>query len=172
VASGCGCRRIAFALGSPRISQRRHHTYDRIGSLAQRQAQWEEALKTKYAVTLSLLAGMAIGSVAMQGLHAQGAKLKAWSVGEIEPVSGATVSASYLKDARDAIANAHGRALRTVNGRVIAIDGNAPAKVAIVEWDSADDAVAFYKSEAWKKLTPEREKTQKTLRRYVVEAEP
>jgi uncharacterized protein (DUF1330 family) len=139
--------------------------------LTHRQAQWEEAVKTKYAVTLSLLAGMAIGSVAMQGLHAQGAKLKAWSVGEIEPVGGATVSASYLKDARDAIANAHGRALRTVNGRVMAIEGNAPAKVAIVEWDSADEAVAFYKSEAWKKLTPEREKTQKTLRRYVVEAE-
>ena len=73
---------------------------------------------------------------------------------------------------RDAIANAHGHALRTVNGRVIAVEGNAPAKVAIVEWDSADEAVAFYKSEAWKKLTPEREKTQKTLRRYVVEAEP
>ena len=91
--------------------------------------------------------------------------------GAIEPVSGATVSANYLKDARDAIANAHGRALRTVNGRVIAIEGNAPAKVAIVEWDSADEAVAFYKSEAWKKLTPEREKTQKTLRRYVVETE-
>jgi uncharacterized protein (DUF1330 family) len=129
-------------------------------------------MKTKYTVALSTLVGVAIGAVAMQGLHAQGAKLKAWSVGEIEPVSGATVSASYLKDARDAIANAHGRALRTVNGRVIAIEGNAPAKVAIVEWDSADEAVAFYKSEAWKKLAPEREKAQKTLRRYVVEAEP
>ncbi len=129
-------------------------------------------MKTKYTVALSTLVGVAIGAVAMQGLHAQGAKLKAWSVGEIEPVGGATVSASYLKDARDAIANAHGRALRTVNGRVIAIEGNAPAKVAIVEWDSADEAVAFYKSDAWKKLAPEREKAQKTLRRYVVEAEP
>ena len=83
-------------------------------------------MKTKYAVTLSLLAGVAIGSVAMQGLHAQGAKLKAWSVGEIEPVGGATVSASYLKDAREAIANAHGRALRTANGRVIAVEGKEP----------------------------------------------
>jgi uncharacterized protein (DUF1330 family) len=129
-------------------------------------------LKTKYTVTLSLLVGMAIGSIAMQELHAQAAKLKAWSVAEIEPIGGATVSASYLKAARDAIANAHGRALRTVNGRVIAVEGNAPpARVAIVEWDSADDAVTFYKSETWKKLAPEREKAQKTLRRYVVEAE-
>jgi len=114
---------------------------------------------------------MAIGSGAVQGLHAQAAKLKAWSVGELQPLSGATVSASYLKDAREAIANAHGRALRTANGRVIAVEGDAPAKVAIVEWESADDALAFYKSDAWKKLAPEREKAQKTIRRYVVEAE-
>ena len=115
---------------------------------------------------------MAIGSVAMQGLNAQGAKLKAWSVAELQPVASATVSASYLKEAREAIANAHGRALRTANGRVIAVEGEAPAKVAIVEWDSADDAIAFYKSETWKKLTPEREKAQKTIRRYLVESEP
>jgi uncharacterized protein (DUF1330 family) len=128
-------------------------------------------LKAKYLISLSFIAGMAIGSVAVQGLNAQGAKLKAWSVGEIEPVSGATVSASYVKEAREAIANAHGRGFRTVNGRVIAVEGTAPAKVAIVEWDSAEDALAFYKSEAWKKLAPEREKAQKTIRRYVVEAE-
>jgi len=128
-------------------------------------------LKTNYLVSLSFIAGMAIGSGAVQGLHAQAAKLKAWSVGELQPLSGATVSASYLKDAREAIANAHGRALRTANGRVIAVEGDAPAKVAIVEWESADDALAFYKSDAWKKLAPEREKAQKTIRRYVVEAE-
>ncbi len=128
-------------------------------------------MKTNYLVSLSFIAGMAIGSGAVQGLHAQAAKLKAWSVGELQPLSGATVSASYLKDAREAIANAHGRALRTANGRVIAVEGDAPAKVAIVEWESADDALAFYKSDAWKKLAPEREKAQKTIRRYVVEAE-
>ena len=129
-------------------------------------------MKAAYAVTLSFLAGLAIGSVAIQGLHAQAGKPKAWSVGELEPIGGATVSASYLKEAREAIASAHGRALRTVNGRVIPVEGTAPAKVAIVEWDSADEAVAFYNSEAWKKLAPEREKTQKTVRRYVVEGEP
>jgi uncharacterized protein (DUF1330 family) len=129
-------------------------------------------MKTKYTLALTLLAGVAIGAIAMQGLHAQGAKLKAWSVGEIEPVAGATVSPGYIKDARDAIAKAHGRPLRTVNGRVVAVEGSAPPKVAVVEWDSVDDAVAFYKSDAWKKLAPERDKAQKTIRRYIVESEP
>ena len=34
--------------------------------------------------TMTLLAGIAIGAIVFQGLHAQGAKLKAYSVGEIE----------------------------------------------------------------------------------------
>ena len=119
-----------------------------------------------------MLVGVAIGALAMQGLHAQGTKLKAWSVGEIEPVAGGTVSDTYLKEIREAITKAHGRALRTVKGRVVAIEGGAPPKsAAIVEWDSLDDAVAFYKSDTWKKFAPEREKAQKTIRRYVVEAE-
>jgi uncharacterized protein (DUF1330 family) len=43
--------------------------------------------------------------------------------------------------------------------------------VAIVEWDSVDDAAGFYKSKAWIDLAPQREKAQKTIRRYVVEVE-
>jgi uncharacterized protein (DUF1330 family) len=130
-------------------------------------------MKAKYTVALSLCAGVAIGALAIQGLHAQGAKLKAWTVAQIEPVAGAALPANYLKEVREAITKAHGRSLRTVNGRVVAVEGGAPPKkVAIIEWDSMDDAVAFYKSDAWTKLAPERDKAQKTLRRYTVESEP
>jgi uncharacterized protein (DUF1330 family) len=115
-------------------------------------------MKTKYTVPLSVLTGIAIGAIAMQGLHAQGAKLKAWSVGEIEPIAGATLSDAYLKEIREAIVKAHGRALRTVKGRVVGIEGAPPKSVALVEWDSVDDAVAFYNSDTWKKFAPEREK--------------
>jgi uncharacterized protein (DUF1330 family) len=59
-----------------------------------------------------------------------------------------------------------------VNGRVVSIEGAPPPKnVALVEWDSVDDALAFYKSKAWTDLAPQREKAQKTIRRYVVEVE-
>ena len=105
-----------------------------------------------------------------QGLHAQ-AKLKAYTIGEIE-VTDASVQPGYLPAVRKAIENAHGRSLRTLNGRVVSIEGGAPPKnVAIIEWDSLDDAVAFYKSKAWTDLAPQRDKSQKTIRRYVVEAE-
>jgi hypothetical protein len=43
--------------------------------------------------------------------------------------------------------------------------------VGIVEWDSLDEAVTFYKSKAWTDLAPERDKAVKTTRRYVVEVE-
>ena len=118
-----------------------------------------------------MLAGVAIGAIAVQGLHAQGAKPKAYSVGEIEPVAGQKVSPTYLENVRKAIVSHHGRALRTVNGRVQGIEGTPPKNVAIVEWDSLDDAVAFYKSKDWADFAAEREKARKTLRRYVVEVE-
>jgi len=106
----------------------------------------------------------------VQGLHAQ-AKLKAYSVGEVELIG--ALPPDYLSSVRKAIEDAHGRALRTVNGRVVSIEGAPPPKnVAIVEWDSVDDALAFYKSKAWNDFAPQRdEKAQKTIRRYVVEVE-
>jgi uncharacterized protein (DUF1330 family) len=117
-----------------------------------------------------MIAGAALGGAAIQGLHAQ-AKLKAYSVGEIE-VTDASAQPGYVPPVRKAIENSHGRSLRTLNGRVVSIEGGAPPKnVAIVEWDSLDDAVAFYKSKAWTDLAPQRDKSQKTIRRYVVEVE-
>src|SRR5437762_7636326 len=103
----------------------------------------------KVHLTMTLLASVALGAFALQGLHAQGAKPKAYSVSEIEILDPAA-QAAYLPLARKALEAAHGRALRTVAGRVVPIEGGpAPKTVGIVEWDSADDAVAFYKSKAF-----------------------
>jgi len=120
---------------------------------------------------MTLLAGVAVGAIALEALQAQGAKLKAYSIGEIE-ILDPSAQAAYLPAARKALEAAHGRALRTTAGRVVQIDGGpAPKAVAIVEWDSLDDAVAFYKSKAWADLAPQRDKATKLIRRYVVEAE-
>jgi uncharacterized protein (DUF1330 family) len=121
--------------------------------------------------TMALLAGVAIGAIALQGLHAQGAKLKAYAVSENE-ILDPSYQATYLPTARKAVEAAHGRPLRTSAGRVVQIEGAPPPKsVAIVEWDSLDEAVAFYKSKAWADLAPQRDKAIKVVRRYVVETE-
>jgi len=55
---------------------------------------------------------------------------------------------------------------------VVKIAGGPPPKaMGIVEWDSVDDAVGFYKSKAWEDLAPQREKAIKVIRRFVVETE-
>ncbi|MBV8696613.1 DUF1330 domain-containing protein [Bradyrhizobium sp.] len=128
-------------------------------------------MKSNFKIGTVLLAGIAIGAIAVQGLHAQGAKLKAYSVSELE-ILDASAQAAYLPAARKAIEAAHGQALRTAAGRVVQIEGGpAPKNVGIVEWGSLDEAVAFYKSKAWTDLAPERDKAVKTTRRYVVEVE-
>ena len=65
-----------------------------------------------------LLAGVAIGAIGLQGLHAQGAKQKAYSVNEFE-ILDKSAQAAYLPAARKAVEAAHGRPLRTSNGRVV-----------------------------------------------------
>jgi uncharacterized protein (DUF1330 family) len=122
-------------------------------------------MNTRSKIVIAAVAGAAVGAVAMQGLHAQ-SKLKAYSVTESE-LSG-TASPDFLATARKAIEAAHGRPL---DGRIVTLDGPAPKNVAIVEWDSGKDAVAFYKSKAWADMAPEREKYQKAVRRYVIELE-
>jgi uncharacterized protein (DUF1330 family) len=130
----------------------------------------EYVMNTKFKVALAVVAGAALGAAATQGLHAQ-AKPKAYSVGEIETLD-AAAQAAYLPAARKAIEGAHGRALRTAARRVVQIEGGpAPKSAAIVEWDSLDDAVAFYKSKAGTDLAPQRDKATKVIRRYVVEVE-
>jgi uncharacterized protein (DUF1330 family) len=129
-------------------------------------------MRTRYTLALSLLAGVALGGLSVQGLHAQ-AKLKAYSIGEIIPIAGATISPSYLAAARKALADAGGRSMGTLKGRIFPAEGEAPPiSVAMTEWDSADAATAFFQSKAWKDLAPEGEKTAKTVRRYIVEVEP
>src|ERR1700687_690513 len=131
-------------------------------------------MRTPYTVPLSLLAGVALGGLAVQGLHAQAKpKLKAYSIGEIIPIAGATISPSYLGAARKALADGNVRSMGTLKGRIFHAEGEPPPiSVAMTEWDSADDARAFFQSKVWKDLAPEGEKTAKTIRRYIVEVEP
>src|ERR1700682_1452167 len=129
-------------------------------------------MRVRYIVALSVVVGIALGGLSV---HAQRANttLKAYSIGEIIPIAGANVSPQYLAAARKALADAGGRSMGTLKGRVFHAEGEAPpTAVAMTEWDSADAARAFFQSKAWTDLAPEGEKTAKTVRRYIVEVEP
>jgi uncharacterized protein (DUF1330 family) len=125
-------------------------------------------MKTYYTVALSVLAGVALGGAAIQGLHAQ-ATPKAYTVTELETLD-AKAAADVAARVQKMQEGAGGRNFRTGGGKVTGMEGSPPPqRVAITEWDNVDKAQAFFKSKEWADLGPERDKALKTIRRYVVE---
>ena len=123
-------------------------------------------MKTYLGVAFGMVAGMAIGGFAVQGLHAQGKK--AYTVSELQ-VLDAKLAADVAPKVAAAQATAGGNNFKTGGGKITAMEGTAPERVAITEWQSLERAQDFFKSKAWTDLGPDREKALKTIRRYVVE---
>jgi uncharacterized protein (DUF1330 family) len=82
------------------------------------------------------------------------------------PTLDAAANAAFVPKVQAAQQAAGGRNLKTGGGKVVALEGTAPKRVAITEWDSLEKAQAFYTSKAWNDLAPERDKALKTIRRY------
>jgi uncharacterized protein (DUF1330 family) len=126
-------------------------------------------MNSNFKIMLAVVTGAALGAAAVQGLHAQ-AKLKAYTVAELETLD-AAAQATYVPAVLAAQKAAGGHPFNTGGGKMIAMEGAAaPKRVAITEWDSLEQAQAFYNSAAWKNLAPQRDKATKTIRRYTVEA--
>jgi len=126
-------------------------------------------MKTYYAVAISMLAGVALGGAAIQGLHAQTKSSKAYTVTELETLDAKTAAdvAARIQKMQE---GAGGHNFRTGGGKVTAMEGSPPPqRVAITEWDNLEKAQAFFKSKAWTDIGPERDKALKTVRRYAVE---
>src|SRR5207237_5562129 len=118
--------------------------------------EWEDTMKTRYTVALSMLAGAALGAAAIQGLHAQ-AKPKAYIVTESEVLDAAALAA-YRPKVVAAIQAAGGRRLAPATDKIVAFVGQAPKRVGVTEWDSLEKAQAYRNSAAFKDLAPERDK--------------
>ncbi len=123
-------------------------------------------MKVNYKLALTLLAGVALGAAAVQGLHAQ-AKPKAYLVSESEVLDAAGL-ASYTAAIGAVQKAAGGRSFGT-RGKVVASVGVAPKRVGISEWDGLEQVQAYLNSEARKKLV-QGGKVVKITRQYIVEA--
>src|SRR5262245_53780563 len=119
-------------------------------------------MKTRYTVVLSMIAGAALGGVAVQGVHAQLTAKKVYTISELE-VLGAQAGPRIAPRVRAAQAEAVCRNLRTGGGKLVGMEGPPPPRrVGLSECDSLEKAAAFYKSTAFTGL-PEREKAMKTI---------
>jgi uncharacterized protein (DUF1330 family) len=125
-------------------------------------------MKTRYTVALSMIAGIAVGAAAIQGLHAQ-AKPKGYLVTESEIVDQAALN-SYIPAVGSAIPPEGGRFLAGPGvTTATVIVGTAPQRFGIVEFDSVDKAQAWIKSPAREALAAQRNKAVKITRQFIVE---
>jgi uncharacterized protein (DUF1330 family) len=122
-------------------------------------------MKTHYAVGLAIVSAIA-GAGLVQTLHAQ-SKPKAYAIAEIE-VTDADKFKPYLEGTGVIVPQAGGLFLARGN-KTFAFAGAPPKPViAVVEWDSYEQAQAFFNSDAYKKLIPARE-AGSNFRAFVVE---
>ena len=127
-------------------------------------------MKARYTVALSVLAGAALGAVAVQGLHAQ-AKPKIYYVAEIEVTNLDAWQKEYAPKAQALIKESGGRLL-AAGQNVTSLEGAPPkTRVAIQVWDSMDQIKAWRDSPTFKALQPLREKYGK-VRAFTVEGLP
>ena len=124
-------------------------------------------MKTHHALALAVLSAMA-GAGLSQGLHAQ-VKPHAYVLAETE-VTDPSAFKTYGEGTAAIVPKAGGKF--TVNGgRTFVINGAAPKRLAVIEWDSFEQAQAFYQSDSYQKLVPYRDKGS-NFRAVLVEGLP
>ena len=127
-------------------------------------------MKTRHVIGLSMLAGVALGAIVVQGLHAQ-AKPPVYYVGDISDVTdpegykavggrSAASAAALLKD--------FGGHYISRTDSITALDGTAPKRFIIIRFDSVEKAKGWYNSAEMKKVNEIRMKTTKS-RSFIVE---
>jgi uncharacterized protein (DUF1330 family) len=127
-------------------------------------------MKTQYAVSLAMLAGVAVGALAVHGLHAQ-AKPPVYTVTEIDVTNIDAYTKEYAPLAQASI-KASGGKLLAAGQKVTALEGDPPKpRVAIQMWDSLEKAQAWRNSAEYKKAREIGNKYAK-FRAFAVEGLP
>jgi uncharacterized protein (DUF1330 family) len=102
-------------------------------------------MKTHQTVVLAMLAGVGIGGLAVQGIHAQ-AKPPAYYIVEIDVKNEDIFNKQWAPKADETIKNAGGTYL-VRSAAIEGIEGPVPKLVLISKWDNIDtDGLAFIRS--------------------------
>ncbi len=126
-------------------------------------------MNSKVKMTLAAIAGAAVGAVAIQALHAQG-KPPVYTVTEIDVTNVDAYLKEYTPVVQPIIKKAGGKLL-AASLKVTALEGAAPKRVAINQWESLEQAQALYNSAEYKEAQKIGNKYAK-FRRYAVEGLP
>lgn len=125
-------------------------------------------MKQNYKLILGIVAGVAIGGAAVQGLHAQ-SKPVAYVVGEVDVTNHDAFVRDYVPLAMKALRESgSGYKALAVGGKTATIEGKPPKRIVINSFDNLDQAVAAYNSAAYKEADKIGKKYG-TFRIYAVE---
>jgi uncharacterized protein (DUF1330 family) len=126
-------------------------------------------MKTHDTVALAMLAGIGVGAVAVQGLHAQ-AKPPAYLLAEVQ-VTDPDTWKQYLAALPSTMAPYKTRTLARANP--VALGNSTPpaGNLVIIAFNNMEDVKAFWNSPEYQAIIPLREKSAKT-RAYAVEGMP
>jgi uncharacterized protein (DUF1330 family) len=130
-------------------------------------------MKTRFTVTLSMIAGAALGAAAVQGLHAQ-AKPPIYYVAEIDVTNPDAYGKEYASKMQ-ALIKSHGGRPLAIGGTagagakaLTAFDGAAPQRAVVQVWDSIEKIQAWRNDPQFKELRQIGEKYAK-FRAFAIE---
>jgi uncharacterized protein (DUF1330 family) len=119
--------------------------------------EWEDIMKTRYTVALSMIAGAALGGAAIQGLYAQ-AKPPVYYIAEIDVTNPDAYANEYAPKAQ-ALIKSHGGRQLAIGGTggagakaVTALDGAPPKRAVVQIWDSMEKLQAWRNDPQFKEL--------------------
>ena len=127
-------------------------------------------MKTHYTVALAMLTGVAIGGVAIQGLHAQ-AKPPTYVVVALRKITdAASFKTGVVDKAAAAMAGSGGKyVIRT--DKITSLDGTPPERLVLIAFESVEKAQAWHNSAAQKEVDAARMKSTDSLS-FMVEGMP
>ena len=104
-------------------------------------------MKSCFTMALSIFAGIAIGAVAVEGLHAQ-AKPPAYVIGEID-VTNQDGYAKEYQPAALAVLKAHGGKILSRGDKSETFRGEPPKRIVLFVFENIDKAQAAFTSSAY-----------------------
>jgi uncharacterized protein (DUF1330 family) len=126
--------------------------------------------RTRHLIALSMLAGVAVGAIAVQGLHAQ-VKPPSYVVVDFEAITNSEAERANSGRSNQAAADV----LKPFGGRQLArteaitpLDGTPPKRFIILAFESREKAEAWYNSPGQKKVNATRLLSTKS-RAFIIE---
>jgi len=124
-------------------------------------------MESNHKLALAVLAGVSIGVAGANAIHAQQVKAPpAYVISEVDVTDPATFQ-KYAEKVPETVASFNGHYL-VRGGKIQAVEGEAPKRIVVIAFDSAEKARGWEYSPAYEAIKPIRQSSAKS-RIFIVE---